>query len=219
MGAGLSRHVLVLGDARRVDWSALPSPDLVLTDPPWLFQQANGKPPPYPGMPTPEIVGVLVQCGAFRAHVGFAMWVTGAHFGEFIEELVRRRLPLPVTLGAWDKGGADYGQGAWWASRMEFLLRWSGGHADRSRLASNGVSTPKQSHSEKPVRWQADLIHRWAPDDGVVLDPFLGLGTTLRAVHQAGGQRRFVGVELVPKRFEAAIEAALLAGVTGIGVR
>lgn len=226
-----ARHIVLCADAREVNWSTLPSADLVLTDPPWRFDQANGKPPPYPCLSVEEIVDVLVACGGFQDHVGLAVWVTAAHFGELIAELVRRRLPLPVTLGAWDKGPGRYGQGAWWASRMEFLFRWSGGHADRSVLASNGVnSTPgsdlrfdmdrsvlangvmsqPDEHSAKPELWQAALIERWCPPDGVVVDPFMGLGSVQRAARRAG--RAYVGVEADLVRWERAVNRSLSEG-------
>lgn len=207
----MSRHVVLCADAREVDWRALPTADLVFTDPPWKFDQANGKPPPYPGLPVPEIVDVLFACGGFEDHVGLAVWVTAAHFHELIAELVRRRLPLPITLGAWDKGADAYGQGAWWASRMEFLFRWNGGHAVRERSASNGVRANRTDHSEKPEAWQAQLVARWCPPDGVVLDPFMGLGSVQRAARREG--RSFVGVELDVKRFTTACTRALDEGL------
>jgi DNA modification methylase len=70
-------------------------------------------------------------------------------------------------------------------------------------------SSPELHPHQKPVSLMASLV-RWAsPVGGVVLDPFMGVGSTGVACALHG--RRFAGIELDPKHFDAAcrrIEAA-----------
>ena len=51
----------------------------------------------------------------------------------------------------------------------------------------------------EPAQW---LIERFTPENGLVLDPYLGVGSFGVAAVQAG--RRFMGVELDPDRYEDA---------------
>jgi DNA modification methylase len=55
---------------------------------------------------------------------------------------------------------------------------------------------------EKPVHLITKLIRPSTPDDGVVLDPFMGSGTTGVACAALG--RRFIGIELDPAYYEMA---------------
>jgi len=57
---------------------------------------------------------------------------------------------------------------------------------------------------QQPVEPMQDLIERFAPSDGLVLDPFLGVGSFGVAAKQA--RRRFIGVELHEGRFNQSVE-------------
>ena len=64
-------------------------------------------------------------------------------------------------------------------------------------------STKPNGHpAEKPVRLMQWLVRHATPTSGVVLDPFMGSGTTGVACQLEG--RRFVGVELDPQYFAIA---------------
>ena len=52
----------------------------------------------------------------------------------------------------------------------------------------------------KPIKWATWLIHRFCPPNGIVLDPFLGSGTTAVAAKELG--RRFIGIEISPAYLE-----------------
>jgi site-specific DNA-methyltransferase (adenine-specific) len=54
----------------------------------------------------------------------------------------------------------------------------------------------------KPLRWATNLVTMCSEDDAIVLDPFMGSGTTGVACAQLG--RRFVGVEVEEKYFDIA---------------
>jgi site-specific DNA-methyltransferase (adenine-specific) len=67
------------------------------------------------------------------------------------------------------------------------------------------VSTPAQDEREHPTQKPVDLLTRLckaAPDDGVVLDPFMGSGTTGVAATTIG--RRFIGIEKSQTYFDIA---------------
>jgi DNA modification methylase len=80
---------------------------------------------------------------------------------------------------------------------------WYGGHAEASVLE---VPRPKAS-PEHPTAKPVELVRRMianssAPKD-VVLDPFLGSGSTLIAADQLG--RRCFGVEIDPRYTDVAV--------------
>lgn len=66
------------------------------------------------------------------------------------------------------------------------------------------LSKPKEdSHPNiKPVGLVAQFVKQHAPTNGVVLDPFMGSGTTGVACMKLG--RSFIGIELDPKYFDIA---------------
>lgn len=61
--------------------------------------------------------------------------------------------------------------------------------------APNRQNPQKNIHpTVKPVKLMAYLIELGCPQDGVVLDPFVGSGTTCIAAHQLG--RKWIGIEI-----------------------
>jgi site-specific DNA-methyltransferase (adenine-specific) len=54
----------------------------------------------------------------------------------------------------------------------------------------------------KPIEWAQWLVDRAAPVDGVIVDPFCGSGTTLRAAKDRG--RRSIGIEMDSRYCEIA---------------
>lgn len=54
----------------------------------------------------------------------------------------------------------------------------------------------------QPWEWAAHFISKIVPHDGVVLDPFMGSGTTGVACAKLG--RKFIGIEIEPKYFDIA---------------
>lgn len=76
---------------------------------------------------------------------------------------------------------------------------------DHRTITVDASTTHEAGHeSRKPVRLLVDLIQLFTDEGDLVVDPFLGSGTTLFAAEQAG--RRCVGAEINPK-FQAEIIA------------
>lgn len=201
----LDRIVMVQGDALTYEY---PEAELVLTDPPWTYEAQNGKPPPYEGLSTEDIVTVLFERLRWRR---LAVWVTAPLFPEFVAEIVKRGLPMFQTVGAWDKNAYRHGQGKQWGSRMEFLLLFVKPKAvnNPETPLENGyswapTSAGDESHSYKPPGWQSQMIRKWTAPGAVIVDPFLGLGSSGHAADMVPN-RRFLGTEKDPARLARAV--------------
>ena len=63
-----------------------------------------------------------------------------------------------------------------------------------------------KKRTEHPTQKPLEIIRTWVenscPEGGIVLDPFMGSGTTGVACVQTG--RNFIGIEIEPKYFEIA---------------
>ena len=117
---------------------------------------------------------------------------------------------LAVQLGGyrargmivWDKKSP--GMGVRWGMQHE-LIMWgtrvkSKGWRAHGNVISVARSGNKYHSTEKPVRLMETLLSNGEP--GVVLDPFMGSGTTGVACIQTG--RKFIGIELDNHYFEIA---------------
>jgi hypothetical protein len=71
-------------------------------------------------------------------------------------------------------------------------------------MVDNGHRSERQEHSRKPAQWQAQMIRRWVPNRGLVLDLYAGLGSVAEAVIYAGQQIRYLGAEIDKARYEDA---------------
>ncbi|HUW33529.1 MAG TPA: site-specific DNA-methyltransferase [Planctomycetota bacterium] len=106
----------------------------------------------------------------------------------------------------WDKGGM--GMGWHYRRNYEFVLvaekpggpcHWYGGHDVPNVIRDIGKIIPSadQHPTEKPVALPAFFIPLHSKPGEIVLDPFLGSGTTLIAAEQLG--RRCYGMEIEPR--------------------
>lgn len=113
-------------------------------------------------------------------------------------------------LLVWDKGGfcrAPYA--GLWRQSSEFVV-W----AAKGTPHTNGVtpvpglheelliSKDKEHPTQKPIGFLRRIVETATPPGGVVLDPFTGSGTTLRAALDVG--RQAIGVELSAEYCEIA---------------
>ena len=141
----------------------------------------------------------------FAAHAGF----TGVGF-QF------------HNLLAWDKVRAT--RNRWYMKNLEYVLYLWKGRARSVGINDCGskqlftLNAPREAEhpTEKPVALMAHYIGNSTTPGQLVLDPFMGSGSTLVAAAQSG--RRAIGVEMDPRWFEVAcnrVRAALDAPTSG----
>lgn len=189
------------GDCR--DIAPLVSADVVITDPPYGIAYSSGW-SKETREHAAEIVGDATTELRDWAILKFAD-KPAAYFAT-----PRCRLPMePRALLVWDKGEAA-GMGDLsipWKPNWEVI--WIGGDGwtgTRSSSVMRGASMATTSAMgrchphEKPVWLLSALIAKAPP--GIILDPFMGSGTTLRAAKDLG--RKAVGIEIEEKYAEIA---------------
>lgn len=100
----------------------------------------------------------------------------------------------PEWLIAWHKGSPGH------SSRVGFndwepLVTWGRPHRPMHDHFQAPCGFDDSGHPcPKPVEWAKWLVRRACPYGGVVVDPFMGSGTTLRAAKDLS--RRAVGIEI-----------------------
>jgi len=120
----------------------------------------------------------------------------------------------PANVLVWDKG--RIGEGDAWC-RMHEWIAYCPEPAHRLRNRSYGdiirsaPPRPKQHPTEKPIAVLSALIENSTDPGDLVLDPFMGSGSTLLAAYSLG--RRAIGIEIEEQYCEvAATRLADLAG-------
>lgn len=184
------------GDCREV-LPTLGKVDLVLTDPPYgigfaaqptRYQRANGMVAEQWDNECPQdVIDWLVK----------SQWPLVVWGGNYFA--------LPASRGwlAWLKAGnapsmADLEMA--WTSR-DMNARWFNKSVKSASLEKSLQFAPHPT--QKPLglmRWSIEVMA--APDGGLILDPFMGSGTTLRAAKDLG--RKAIGIELEERYCEIA---------------
>lgn len=109
---------------------------------------------------------------------------------------------LPQLNGQGPATGFECLTAAWCAGGRS---RWNaGGKRGVYTHNTNGPSRHGEHPTEKPVSLMVDLVADFAPVDSIVLDPFMGSGTTGVAAVREG--RGFIGVELDERYFDIACQ-------------
>ena len=177
----------------------------------WLENAANGYADQRPEAEYQEwLNGILAQCAA--ASLGL-VWVNHKvryRNGEAIHPI--RMIALPIYAEViWNRGGsmalnckryAPSHEGIWafgvphyWNDKNNMMMSvWDIPQSQRDHWNNHPCPYP-----ESIIR---PLIESSCPPDGIVLDPFLGSGTTGVAAVKLG--RKFIGIELEPKYFDIA---------------
>jgi site-specific DNA-methyltransferase (adenine-specific) len=112
------------------------------------------------------------------------------------------------NLLVWDKVTPTANR--WYMKNLEFTLYlWKGrartiNNPSAKQLIRGGIDKVSGHPTEKPVYLMADYIGNSSRIGDVVLDPFMGSGTT--GVAAVGLGRKFVGIELDKRYFEIACE-------------
>jgi DNA modification methylase len=191
------------GDCREI--LPLVEADVLVTDPPYGIGHASNMIGPFQGQSIANDHDLSLRDAVLASWQGPA-----AVFGSW-------KMPKPKDTRAvltWDKGeGSGMGDLSlpWRPNTEEIYIIGSGwrGHRGTSVLRDTSVVTwsgigrgPRRLHpNEKPVGLLRQVIAK-APDHPVVLDPFAGSGTTLRAAKDLA--RRAIGIEIEERYCEIA---------------
>jgi site-specific DNA-methyltransferase (adenine-specific) len=195
----IGRATLYLGDCREV-LPTLGQVDAVVTDPPYGIEYKSH----LGNLGAQEFDEIAGDDGSLdiRSVLTFAPIVLSFGANCYPEQLPHRGRWL-----CWDKrtidGSADRMMGS------PFELAWSNktsGYNKIVRLLHGGVVNAdggKREHpTQKPVAVMRESIKWVAPEARLILDPFMGSGTTGVAAVQMG--RDFIGIEREPKYFDIA---------------
>lgn len=220
--------VIFHGDALAVldmlDDEVHPDYDAVVTDPPYSSGTTEAKKPgrdqmlrgarfanPIENdrMTTPGFVWLvrevalvvkpsLVAGGSFLSFIDWRQWPTLVGALESVNLRVQ-------TMVVWDK--CSFGMGNGFRGQHELICHASNGVPNVSdRATPNVLQVPRDQSddhpSPKPVELMRHLVRVCAPVGGLVLDPFMGAGSTLRAAKDSG--RRAIGVEIEERYCEIA---------------
>lgn len=170
--------------------------------------------------------------GDTRDQLGYQWWLSlvmnvcwhaaspNALFGVFTDW---RQLPATTNavqagnwvwrgIAVWDKTGAARPTKGRFASQAEYVVWGSKGatgeqHADTLpgvfKYPPLAFGRDDKEHiAQKPIGLMRELL-KFAADDSLILDPFMGSGTTLRAAKDMG--RRAIGIEMSPEYCEIAV--------------
>ena len=170
---------IYLGDCRDI-LPSLPKVDLVLTDPPYESQH--------------------LEYGS--SDISFLELLPCK---QLIFWSARDEFPLKYTAKhIWDKRIGT-------ATQYEMIYERNGGtsynlysaYRMNNALNASWVGDEFLGHpSQKPIRLMVHLISEFTQKDTVILDPFMGSGTTLRAAKNLG--RKAIGIEIEEKYCEIA---------------
>jgi hypothetical protein len=145
--------------------------------------------------PSREVFDAMLQASDVQIIWG------GNYFADY--------LPVSQQWLSWDKGQDGF-------SLADFELAWSSQDKACRRInyaRSLALKDGKQHPTQKPLavmRWCIEQINP-APD--LILDPFMGSGTTGVAAIQMG--RKFIGIEREPKYFDIACQRIEQAAAQG----
>lgn len=192
----------------------LPPVQLVATDPPYgiSYVSAWRKQGPTemlqnddaaPVDTLPAIAGVLVDGGALYLATRFDVAT------QWNDAVKAAGLALKTPI-YWNKGNHTSGdlEGDFGAQVEIFIFAHKGRHKLRGKRLANLWHFPRDKASDhptpKPVALMERIVDCSSDVQGIVLDPFMGSGTTGVACMNLG--RKFIGIEIEPRYFDIACE-------------
>jgi DNA modification methylase len=194
------------------------SVDAVVTDPPYGigYKYVNGKekastPQEYITFLRPILnaVDALARPGAF-----FAAWQAHKNlrfawdwFGEDVLIYAACKnfcqlLPSPIQMNGYDPVAMKYypGESPRKTATPKRSLNWS--LANTANMKARGI---ERGHPcPRPIEHAEQIIGNFTQDDAIVLDPFMGSGTTGVACVKTG--RKFIGIEKERTYFDIAVK-------------
>lgn len=218
----IGNATLYLGDCRDI-LPTLPKADAVITDPPYGISYVSAWRTQGPTEMlknddealvevVPLLAAAIKEGGALYLATRFdvsALWANA-----IAEAGLSMKTPI-----YWDKGNHTSGdlEGDFGAQVEIFLFAHKGRHKLRGKRLSNLWHIPRDKAGDhptpKPVALMERMIAASTDMGGLVIDPFMGSGST--GVACMNLQRRFIGIELERKYFDMScerIEAALSQG-------
>jgi DNA modification methylase len=211
----IGEHRLLCGD--RTDSDAVArlmngeKADMVFTDPPY----GNGSSGKYGrgqlGVRTIlsdenfDVVNDFFNLRVCDVYVFFLQWRT---FKEAIQTLENNNLQLK-TIAVWDKKNAGLNGAGGMSEQWEAII--VAGNVKYSRFGGNVFSISREQKKridsphphQKPIELLNNVLE-YFQDYNLLLDPFLGSGSTMVAAHQL--KRRCYGMELEPKYCQVIID-------------
>ena len=210
------------GDCREV-LPQITHVDLLCTDPPYgvmLGETGNGQEYTYDRQPysmfsdTPEYLNeVVVPAFASALAISSRAAITPGNRNAFL-------YPKPDDIGVW-YNPAGTGRGKWGFILAHLILYY--GRDPRAGQKAYASSVWNCQHDDgmagdhpcpKPLAFAAWLVNKGTVPGDLVLDPFMGSGTTLRAAKDLG--LRAIGIEVNEKYCEIAAKR-LAQGVLPFG--
>jgi site-specific DNA-methyltransferase (adenine-specific) len=195
---------LYLGDCREI-LPTLGKVDAVVTDPPYGILNLDGETSAIRKSPRQQGSGKLKNRVLNQADVNWDI-VPARELFDLLRSMSGHQtfwggnyFPLPPTRGilVWDKEQP-------WPNFSQAEIAWT--PTDRPAAVfrlNSGRGCPDRSHpTQKPLELMAWCIERIPPPATLILDPFMGSGTTGVAAVKLG--RKFVGIEIEPKYFDIA---------------
>lgn len=148
------------------------------------------------GLMLRDVLRFSRNCSELCIFTDWRMWTATTDAIEYAGYQVR-------AMVVWAKPRSGIGRP--WLNCHELIAFGMRGAADKDRVgAPNVIDAPRSSNSlhptEKPVALMGRLVANMA--DGVVVDPFMGSGTTLVAARDMG--RRAIGIEIEERYCEIA---------------
>ena len=143
-------------------------------------------------------------------------------------QFARWSLWMDETIGfkqavVWDKGGLGMG----WHYRRNYELmlvgekpgaacKWYGGNSQANVIRIPGLKPTAEGHpTPKPLKLFGLFVRLHSQHGDLVLDPFMGAGTALRAAKDMG--RRAIGIEIEERYCEIAAKRMAQETLFGIG--
>lgn len=137
------------------------------------------------------------QASEIGVFTDWRMWVNTSDALEYAGYTMR-------AMVVWSKG--NNGIGRPWRNQHELIAFGMRGQADKNRVAKHGnvIDCARSGNALHPTEKPIELVRKVIDNmlDAVVVDPFLGSGTTLRAAKDLG--REAIGIDLDERYCEIA---------------
>ena len=182
--------------------------DLVLTDPPYMLPHVQFR--PIMREQTRTWGNFSVAQAAFSNYLSLINHCKPNEMYWFLDEVSYPVLyPILYTnsysikMLVWDKG--RIGMGGKWRRKFELIVYVSNQPNDKKSGRGDILNFSTEPNKKHPFQKPIDLIKTLieaSPDSSLILDPFMGSGTTLVAAENLN--RKSIGIEIEPKYCEIA---------------